>query len=175
MKAITVLIIVYNLFFTITLAFAGNFQAGAEPNGFRDLQWAQDISTVKGMVLTKESRDKMKNSNPASLFYTRNNDILTIGSAKVEEIVYEFWFGKFFAVEIICLGEGNYKKLKEATIASFGGGFTSDKVMHWYGEKSCMSIYPPQKNRATLSIWSSVIVKAQDTYIKEKNIKERGF
>ena len=88
---------------------------GLEPNGFRDVKWGTDISTLKDMTLVISIDNDVKR-------YQRKNDVLKIDGAKLDYIHYEFWKGIFYLVDIGFQGVENSDNLRKALFAKFGKG-----------------------------------------------------
>jgi hypothetical protein len=72
---------------------SAEFGSGSEPNGFRDIKWGAEISTLKDMTLVMSIDNDAKS-------YQRKNDVLKIDGAKLDYIHYEFWKGIFYLVDI---------------------------------------------------------------------------
>jgi len=79
-----------------SVAIYNGAKPGTEPDGFRGIKWGPYISTLKGMeyVRTDPSFGGIK-------IYRRQGDVLQIGSAKLKEIEYCFWKGRFCYVYFI--------------------------------------------------------------------------
>ena len=92
-----------------------NYKPGSEPVGFRGIEWGTDISTLSGMVSEFSYYE-------GGQTYTRKNDDLTIGGAKIKKIEYDFWQGKFIEVRVDAEDYTNFVDLKEATFEKFGEG-----------------------------------------------------
>lgn len=78
-----------------------------EPDGFRGIRWATDISELdQGWTEIAEHADGVK-------FYTRSGDLLKIGEAEIRAPGYGFYKGKFFAAHIAFDSVTNFQKIKE--------------------------------------------------------------
>jgi len=97
---------------------AGVFRPGSEPDGFGDIKWGTDISTLSTMEYIKDlSGDRIS-------VYAKKDDKITIGRKEpfVEAgILYFFCDGKFSGGVIATKGSLNYAKLKMC------GAMSSDK------------------------------------------------
>lgn len=94
-----------------------------EPDSFRDIKWGTDISSLSGMNYIEDFSTPIEGvSTPNLKVYTRENDELQIGGAKLEEISYLFYKNKFSMVAITTNGLANFKALKDATFTKFGKG-----------------------------------------------------
>jgi hypothetical protein len=99
------------------LYYDNTFAPGTEPDGFDGIKWGTDIATLdpwKNMeLLTKVG---------LSTYYKRKKADLTFGLAHLDEIIYEFWDGKFAGVVVRTTGYSNYIFLKEYCFKRFGPG-----------------------------------------------------
>jgi len=96
------------------------FKPSAEPDGFRGIKWKTAISTL----------DPLHTMNVVgilgdSTYYRKKNGNLEMGLAKLDDIIYEFWKGKFAGVEITTRGWDNYTKLRDYCFARNGVGIRS--------------------------------------------------
>ena len=163
-------------FFFIVVPVLCSAAMSNDPSGFRDLNWGTDISTLKGMayVSTDDSYGGIK-------LYSRNNDVLTIGAAKVESIQYGFWQNKLSDVRIIFKGYPNFASIKDATFEKFGTGDKPDEFMErylWTGEKTGIVLqYSQLPGKGSLFMWSQEISKQQKAYQEEKAKEgsQKGF
>jgi len=145
----------------------GKFKPGSEPDGFRGIQWEQDISTVKGLVYfaTDPSYGGIKK-------YKRNGDELKIGAAELENILYGFWQNRFSSVTIYIEGYTNWTNLKEAAFERFGEGFQSNEYIEryaWFGEDVWMLLeYNEFSREGSLFMASQKITDQQKEWEKQK-------
>jgi hypothetical protein len=86
--------LISNFGYSQVINFLNNFKPGSEPDGFRGINWGTDVSTLKlrDLKLIDESPDGQTKC------YDRKDDVMEIGAAKIKNIGYCFWRGKFFAV-----------------------------------------------------------------------------
>ncbi len=91
------------------------FKPGAEPTGFRGINWGTLVNELPGMKYVSTDGDQVAT-------YYRVGDDLKIGTAKVEKIGYQFWKGKFFGVEISARESKNCSALRDAVFETFGSG-----------------------------------------------------
>jgi len=105
--------------FILVFVLAGSVCAGSdETDGFNGLKWRTDFSEVKDemtYVCTSPAYGGIR-------FYTRKNEDLTIGSARVQYINYGFWHGKFFNVIAVVPDHDKYIELKKVIFRKFGEG-----------------------------------------------------
>jgi len=148
-----------------------------EPDGFREIKWGTDISSLKNMI-----RVRTDPSYGGVEWHKRKGDELQIGDAKIESIEYGFWRGKFTIVWITINGEVNWSGLKEATFAKFGPGFQSNVYIERYKWTSgsitnIMLEYDKISDVGRLGMSSKEIGKQQEDYSKQKAKEgaETGF
>ncbi len=109
----------------------GKFKLGSESDGFRDIEWGTNISTLSGMISIGSGMDGAES-------YIREGDILEIGGAKLEIIVYSFWEDKFFNVKIL---SKDIQSFEDTIFEKFGKGYSFANNTHfWAGEKTTMSL-----------------------------------
>lgn len=114
-----------------------------EPTGFRGHQWGEEISML---YLREYSRTVPKYSiNGTSgkvVYYTKKNENLLIGGAKVEKIEYGYWNDEILIEVLIRVkGEFNFERFKKAVFETFGKGksYLPDRWV-WKGEKTQMKL-----------------------------------
>ncbi len=99
------------------LPFDYTFKPSTEPDGFRGIKWKTDISQLnplKTMDIVEILGD--------TAYYRKKQANLNMGLAKLEDIIYEFWKGKFAGVDIRAKGWDNFTKLKNYVFARYGVG-----------------------------------------------------
>ena len=107
------------------------FKLGSEPDGFRDIEWGTNISTFSGMISKGSGMDGAKS-------YVKEGDILEIGGAKLEIIVYSFWEDAFFNAMIF---SKDIQSFEDTIFEKFGKGHSLTNHNHfWAGEKTTMSL-----------------------------------
>jgi hypothetical protein len=147
---------------------SAEFEPGSEPNGFRDIKWGTDISTLKDMTLVMSIDNDVKR-------YQRKNDVLKIDGAKLDYIHYEFWKGIFYLVDIGFQGVENSDNLRKAMLAKFGKGQrmsgegeTLLESYRWEGEKTTViMIYDSKTGGGGLTISSTEITDQKAREEKE--------
>jgi hypothetical protein len=162
-----------------------------DPEGFRDIKWGTEISTLKDM----EEVEQDKSSGRDLVWYKRKGDTLTIGEAKLENIFYSFWMGEFESVWIDFEGEENLQALKKEFFERFGKARGSegsvDKVgkrarrerspterpgafYAWWGKNTEIWLsYSKDRHKGTLTMNSRKISEERKDYEKEKEKEER--
>jgi len=173
-----------------------------DPDGFRDIKWGTEISTLKDMEKVQQD----KSSGKDLIWYRRKGDTLSIGGAKLENIFYSFWMGEFESVWIDFEGEENFKALKKELFGRFGKAHEPEGSIEkkgksargerslteqsppdragtlytWWGEKTEILLsYSKDRNKGTLTMNSRKIREERRDYEKQKEkqerLKERGF
>jgi hypothetical protein len=82
-------------------------------DGFRGIKWGTDIKTLTGFDLKEMTPWKQGT-------YSRKNEEMTLGGAKLKEVQWLFYEGRLFQVGIITPDAGAFKALKEATERRYG-------------------------------------------------------
>jgi hypothetical protein len=127
-----------------------DFKPGSEPDGFREIKWGTDISTLRGMELIKDDGSEK--------YYQKREDNLTIGTSQLSEITYGFLDGKFANIIIHTIGYVNYGHLKDACFEKFGKGWRTDadekfdiQSFAWFGDTTWVSLkYDKVKDEGVL-------------------------
>ena len=96
-----------------------SFKPGSEPDGFRGIKWQTDIATL----------DPLHTMEPIEIlgpfvYYKKNKEDLHLVTVKLDDIIYEFWNGKFSGVIIRVRGDNQFQVLKDYVFARFGPGQT---------------------------------------------------
>jgi len=155
---------------------SANYKPGSEPDGFRGIKWGTDIETLKDMEYfgTDPGFGGIK-------VYTRKNENLHLGGAKLERIEYHFWRGKFCIVWVYTKGSTNWYGLKEAVFEKFGRGSQPNEFIEfyvWFGDITGMTLeYNEVSETGMLFMFSGEITKQMKAYDKEKAKEgaEEGF
>lgn len=95
------------------------------PVGFRGVQWGTNIATVKQEMVLKEDDGDLK-------FYSRKKDKLSIGDAKISEIVYGFYKGQLYHVRVVFGGFANFSALKLTLFEKYGTVRPDNQFMEIY-------------------------------------------
>jgi hypothetical protein len=101
-----------------TLKFNYTFQGNSEPDGFRGIKWQTDIAKLDPWK-TMDVVEVYGNS----VFYRKKQEDLRMGQAPVDDIIYEFWHGKFAAVLVVTQKYANYLKLRDYCFTRYGEGY----------------------------------------------------
>ena len=152
-----------------------SFKPGSEPDGFRGIKWQTDIATL----------DPLHTMEPIEIlgpfvYYKKNKEDLHLVTAKLDDIIYEFWNGKFSGVIIRVRGDNQFQVLKAYVFARFGPGQRS-KILtqmdaqdfYYNGIKTRMSLkFSDIDHIGELSLYSIALLSRQqklDTlYLREK-------
>ena len=164
-KTLEMILLLVGILFTESVAYgqinrlwSAEIEPGSGPNGFRDIKWGTDISTLKNMTFVMSIDNDVKR-------YQRKNDVLKIDGAKLDYIHYEFWKGIFCLVDIGFQGVENSDNLRKALLAKFGKGQkmsgegeTLLESYRWEGEKTTViMIYYSNTGGGGLTISSTEI------------------
>lgn len=163
----------------------------SDPNDFRGIKWGTEISTLKDMEKVEEDRSSDKDL----VWYTRKGDTLAMGGAKLENIFYSFWAGKFDSVWIDYEGEENFEALKKDLFKRFGKVRWPEELLEktkreikgepspikplegfyaWWGKNSEVVLsYSKERHKGTLTISSTTISEERKAYKKQKEKEER--
>jgi len=191
MKKLKILTIGFSIFLIGCFASARPSKPHSEPDGFRDIRWGTEISMLKDM----EKVEQDKTSNTHLVWYTKKGDTLAIGKAKLENIFYSFWMGKFESVWIDFKGEENFETLKKELFERFGKVLESEELMKrrhieagrepsttkhaeefygWWGKNTDVVLsYSKDRHMGTLDIRSTIISEERRAYEKEKEKEKR--
>jgi len=184
--------ILFTIFSIGCHGFARSSKPRIEPDGFRDIKWGTEISTMKDMVKVEQE----KSSNSGTVWYRREGDALAMGKAKLENIFYSFWMGSFESVWIDIEGKENFGAVKEELFERFGKSFEFNERIRnldkmegreqsatrhdgelytWWGKNAdILLIYSKERDKGTLTIRSRKISEERSAYEKQKE-KEEGL
>jgi hypothetical protein len=97
-----------------------------EPTGFRNIAWGTSFETVS-KELTLEQKDG------DTVYYSRIGDSLIIGDAKLKDITYTFYRGRFSGVLIRSIADPGISRIMTKTFkATFGEGSQPNEYMERY-------------------------------------------
>jgi hypothetical protein len=94
-----------------------SFKPGSEPDGFRGIKWQTDSATLDPL----HTMDVIEIMGPF-IYYKKKNEDLHLVTVKLDDIIYEFWNGKFSGVIIKVRGNNQFQILKDYVFARFGPG-----------------------------------------------------
>jgi hypothetical protein len=186
MKKVKILALAFSICLVGCFASSRSSKFLADPDGFRDIKWGTEISTLKDME--KVEQDKSSKSN--LVWYTRKGDPLAIGKARLENIFYSFWMGNFESVWIGFEGDENFETLKKELFERFGKVLESAELMKkvdseagrepptirhaeefyaWWGKNTEMTLsYSRDRHQGTLNINSKMMSDERRAYEKQK-------
>jgi curli biogenesis system outer membrane secretion channel CsgG len=124
-----------------------------EPDGFRGIKWTTQLSEIAGLKKIKEDGDYKE--------FVKPDDVLQIGKAKLEKIVYVFYRDQLESVKIETKGKENFENLKAAAIEKFGDA-TKKEVNEWKWEGKVTSInlkYDDKEEKGTMIMSSEEMKK----------------
>ncbi len=93
------------------------FKPGTEPDGFRGLKWQTDIATLDPLHTMKV----IEIMGPFA-YYKKKKEDQQLVTVKLDDVIYEFWNGKFSGVIIKVRGNNQCQVLKDYVFARFGPG-----------------------------------------------------
>lgn len=105
-----------------------------EPEGFRGIKWFDKFSQHKSKFIFLAKND-------TDYFYSRKNEKLEIGVAKLDAVTYVFNSRGFKSVMISFHGEKNKTSLLSALFKRYGEGVKPNRYMdryYWYGPNSTL-------------------------------------
>ncbi|MCM8785386.1 MAG: hypothetical protein NC827_04685 [Candidatus Omnitrophica bacterium] len=142
-----------------------------EPTGFRNYTWGMEISSL---YLREYSRTFPK-LNGKVVYYTKKNEDLNLGGAKVESIEYGFWKEEVLCEVLIKFkGKENFERIKRALIEKYGKNYTSipgTNRVTWKGKTTYLYIdfnesnqrgylfMSPYPMRKFINIYESIVAK----------------
>ena len=95
-----------------------------EPNDCRGIEWGTKHDGLNGLTkVTTESRLD---------YFTKNDDEMTIGDARLEKVVYVFYHKKFCGAVLNFESSPNFQIVKRTLFDRYGEGDQSDKHEHQY-------------------------------------------
>ena len=94
-----------------------SFKPGSEPDGFRGMKWQTNIATLDPL----HTMEVIAIVGPF-VYYKKNKEDLQLVTVKLDDIIYEFWNGKFSGVIIKVRGNNQFQILKDYVFARFGPG-----------------------------------------------------
>jgi hypothetical protein len=151
------------------------FKPNSEPDGFRGLKWQTDLATLDPL----HTMELIEIVGPFT-YYQKKQENLHYGTADLEDIIYEFWNGKFSGVILKVKGERPFQKLKDYCFARFGPGQRSktyerlDVQDYYYnGVKTRMKLrYSDLDRTGELSLYSIALLNKQQKmdmfYLRER-------
>ena len=149
------------------------------PDGFRGIKWGTKIDSLNDMKYLSEGFDG------GLRYYTRKNDDLSIGKAKLEAIWYGFCLKNFCQVMIFSEGYENYTGLRDAVFEKYGKGHKEENKNNleysWTDSISISLSYDDTKNKTILQIINFPLfykmIDYQNEYDKQKAKEgaEKGF
>jgi hypothetical protein len=150
------------------------FAPGTEPNGFDRIKWGTAIASLdpwKNMeLLTKIG---------LSTYYKRKTEDLQFSIAHLDEVIYEFWDGKFAGVVIRTTGYSNYMFLREYCFKRFGPGdrTAANAKMDvqdflWNGYETRMQLTYNERNRLGEVRLISIKMENQRNAMQQLGTKE---
>jgi hypothetical protein len=153
-----------------------SFKPGTEPDGFRGMKWQTDIATLDPL----HTMEVIEIVGPF-VYYKKNKEDLQLVTVKLDNIIYEFWNGKFSGVIVKVRGDNQFQILKEYVFARFGQGQRSKALeqlnvqdFYYNGVKTRMYLKFSDIDRTgELSSYSIALLNRQQ-HIDTLNLRERA-
>jgi hypothetical protein len=153
-----------------TFTYNYTFKAGSEPDGFRGIKWGTNIATLNPL----NTMDVIAVVGPFT-YYKKIKEDLHLVNVELNDVIYEFWDGKFSGVIIKVKGERQFQILKEYCFARFGEGQRSQILQqmnvpdyYYNGVQTRMYLkYSDFDHEGELSLYSIAMLSQQqkvDTY-----------
>ena len=154
-----------------------SFKPGTEPDGFRGLKWKTDIVTLDPL----HTMEVIAIIGPFT-YYKKNKEDLHLVTVELNDIIYEFWNGKFSGVIIKVKGERKFQILRDYVFARFGEGQRSKLLQqmnvpdyYYNGLQTRMYLkYNDLGHEGELSLYSIALLSQQqkaDTYYYRERAK----
>ncbi|MGD9112158.1 MAG: hypothetical protein PVI77_07390 [Desulfobacterales bacterium] len=96
-------------------------------DGFRDLRWGVNVSTVSGL-----QKRAVETGLDDVIEYDRPSDPLKIGNVELFSIIYAFWKDELYTVTIWTQGQSNYMQLRDRVFAQYGQGYRCQQYPERY-------------------------------------------
>jgi hypothetical protein len=155
------------------------FKHGSEPDGFRGLKWQTDIATLDPL----HTMELIAVVGPFT-YYKKNKEDLRLVTVPLDDIIYEFWNGKFSGVIIKVKGQRQFQVLKDYCFARFGEGQRSKILQqmdvqdfYYNGVRTRMYLkYSDMDRIGELAMYSIALLakqQNQDTYYLRQQAKEQ--
>ncbi len=151
------------------------FKPGSEPDGFRGLKWQTDIATLDPL----HTMDVIEIVGPFT-YYKKKKEDLQLVTVKLDDIIYEFWNGKFSGVIIKVRGQNQFQVLKDYVFARYGPGQRSKPLeqmnvqdFYYNGIRTRMYLkYSDIDRTGELSMYSIAVLSKQqqrdNLYLRER-------
>lgn len=116
-----------------------------EPDGFRGIPFGASIADYESELLKQNERPT------GEVVYVRRGDKMSIGEAKLDQLQYVFYKGRFYGARIGTSGQDNKFALIRTFNAQFGRGDRPNRYLDeyfWRGSQAHMLIScPPASGR----------------------------
>lgn len=153
------------------------FKPGSEPDGFRGIKWGTDIATLDPF----NTMELLAMVGPFT-YYKKIKEDLHLVNVYLDDLIYEFWNGKFSGVIMKVKGERQFQILKDYCFSRFGEGQRSKilqqmNVQDYYynGVRTRMYLkYNDLDHEGELSLYSIAMLSQQqkaDTYYYRERAK----
>jgi hypothetical protein len=96
-------------------------------DGFCDLQWGRKVSNVDGLQIRQTISDLGD-----VVEYVRPKDLLKIGDAALQSVIYSFWQDQLYTVTVWTKDYSNFTALRDVVFKEFGPGIRNDSTRERY-------------------------------------------
>lgn len=106
-----------------------------EPNDFRGIEWGTDYHELKGLTKVSTQSDLD--------YYTKRDEEMTIGDARLEMVVYIFYEKKLCGAILNFKSSSNFQIIKTALFDRYGKGYQAnryDEKYRWSGTNVNISL-----------------------------------
>lgn len=154
LKKVLVVTLLFQILFSVALLSAqtartaGSFRPGSEPDGFRDIKWGTELSSLKEMQL----RHTLEGENA---IYERINDDMRWGKVRLQTIHYGFRNNRLVDVYITADGKQS-AVLKKMMTGKFGEGYADRDRYYWMGDKSIVTFHQERETGKVRVLFTSV-------------------
>jgi len=150
-----------------------SFKPNSEPDGFAGIKWGTPFSEVKSdMAESRSISDPAEPNVKIKIYYTKKEDRLELGEAKLDKIEYVFWRGKFAEARISATGPGNFDRLSRFLSERYGTVNKSQGAYFWDGSITQIFLkYDEAAKPFLLTIASTTIAsqEVKDLFDKDKD------
>jgi hypothetical protein len=103
-------------------------------NGFRDFHLGAALASYPDLKWVEADKN--------ITYYTKPGDPMQLGEAALTALLYGFYKGKLYSIDIKTSGRTNSQKAKGALVAQYGPGFSTSEYIEnrmWLGQVVCLS------------------------------------
>lgn len=145
-----------------------------DPTGFRAFSWGETLDQYKDQLTLDHTED----INGGVDFYSRTNDEMVIGAAKLSKVLYGFWQGK---LAMVTISTPNPDELLSVFTVKFGTGIQANEFIpsyFWDGTNAIIFFKKDEIDNTAFVMMVSKNVKNQmDTWSRNQSKEgaNKGF